>query len=430
MASPRPVEITVPGDKSLTHRALLFAALAAGESRLSGLLDAADTRSTAAALGALGSPVPSDWSGEVSVAGRGLRGLTAPAETVDCGNSGTTARLLLGALAGCPLEATLTGDASLRRRPMRRVTEPLSACGARFDALGEDGRLPIRVRGARPLSAIDHRNHRSSAQVKTALLLAGLTGGAPVTVTEPRLSRDHSERMLAAMGAGIRRDRDDGGFVTALEPVDSLAPLDFRVPGDFSSAAFFLALGALRGAVRVRGVGLNPTRTGMLEVLRRMGLEVRAVETGTAAGEPVGDVEVGPAALAGTTVASGEIPALLDEVPILAALAATARGETRFEGVAELRVKESDRVHAMVENLGAIGVEAHADDDVLVVRGTDRALSGQVDAFEDHRIAMAFGVLAAVPGHRIEIRGRDAVAISYPRFWNQLERVNMELEAQ
>jgi 3-phosphoshikimate 1-carboxyvinyltransferase len=240
--------------------------------------------------------------------------------------------------------------------------------------------------------------------------------------------------MLASMGAPIERRQDDEGITVSLGPTDALAPLSLRVPGDFSSAAFFLALGALRGRVRVHGTGLNPTRTGMLDVLRRMGVGVRVVgddgAAGTAVGEPVGDVEVGRADLEGTTVASREIPMLLDEVPALAALAAMAAGETRFEGVEELRVKESDRVRAMVENLRALGVAADAGPGHLVVRGTDRALRGTVDAHGDHRIAMAFGVLAALPGNEIEIRGRETVGISYPDFWSELERVNKELEAQ
>lgn len=430
VGSSRPVEVAVPGDKSITHRALIFSALAEGESRLSGLLDAADTRSTRDVLRALGVPLQSDHSGTTTVRGRGLRGLAQPEGRLDCGNSGTTARLLLGALAGCPLEAVLTGDASLRRRPMRRVTAPLEACGARFVELEHPARLPIRVRGARPLSAIRHSNERSSAQVKTALMLAGLTGAAPVDVTEPRRSRDHTERMLQAMAAPISVATSEGVFRVALEPTGALEPLDIRVPGDFSSAAFFLALGALGGAVRVRGVGLNPTRTGMLDVLRRMGAEVRVEESEVEAGEPVGDVTVSGGELVGTTVPADDFPSLLDEIPMLAAVAAKAAGETRFEGVAELRLKESDRVQAMVDNLAAVGVETDAGPHHLVVRGSAGRLEGTVDARGDHRIAMAFGVLAALPDNRIRIRGREAVAISYPTFWDELERVKTEMEAQ
>ncbi len=423
------VDVTVPGDKSITHRALLFAALAEGESRLAGLLDSADTRSTAAALRALGVPVPDGPLAEVVIPGAGLRGLASPRGPLDCGNSGTTARLLLGALAGSPAEAVVTGDASLRRRPMRRVTEPLAACGARFSEEGEAGRLPIRVRGTRDLGPIDMVNTRSSAQVKTAMLLAGLTAGVTVRVTESGRPRDHSERLLGAMGADVRTRPGAHGDVVSLQPPEALRPLALRVPGDISSAAFFLVLGALRGPVRARGVGLNPTRTGALEVMARMGAAVTREATVDEAGEPVGDVVVGPGPLRGTDVHPGEVPTLLDEIPVLAVLAARSEGETRFDGVAELRVKESDRIEALARGLQALGVEAEAGPDHLTVRGTDRPLEGTVDACGDHRIAMAFGVLGALPGNEVRVRGEDTVTISYPGFWKELRRVTETLEA-
>lgn len=425
-----PIDVTVPGDKSVTHRALIFAALAEGQSRLMGLLDAEDTRSTAAALRDLGVDIGDPASEPLMVKGRGLAALRPPNRPLDCGNSGTTARLLLGALAGCPFEAVVTGDASLRRRPMRRITRPLSAYGALFEELDEEGRLPIRVTGARGGAEIEHYNERSSAQVKTAMILAGLTGGTAVTVTESGRCRDHTERMLLAMGAPIHTTTAPEGTVVRIERTEALAPLDMTVPGDFSSAAFFLALGALRGAVRVRAVGLNPTRTGMMDALRRMGAEVWTEAEREEAGEPVGDVAVAKSELRGTTITADEVPTLLDEIPVLAALAATVEGESRFEGVAELRVKESDRIQAMVTNLEALGVETDDGPGHLVVHGTRRPLRGTVDAFGDHRIAMAFGVLAALPGNEIGITGRDVVNISYPTFWKELERVSKEMEDQ
>jgi 3-phosphoshikimate 1-carboxyvinyltransferase len=433
-----PVEVTVPGDKSISHRALIFGALAQGESRLEGLLDAADTRSTAAVLAALGvsigsdaadSSTPPSLAGTVTVRGVGPHGLLSPDTHLDCGNSGTSARLLLGALAGASADAVLTGDESLRRRPMRRVTEPLSRVGARFVELEAEDRLPIRVRGV-SLEPIDMLNPRSSAQVKTAMLLAGLTAGVPVRVTEPGRSRDHSERMLRAMGAPLTSTAGPDGFVTRLDRCDRLEPLELRVPGDISSAAFFLALGALRGPVRVRGVGLNPSRAGALQVMRRMGVRLEIQGAGEVGGEPVGAVTVRPGELVGTVVEPMEVPTLIDEVPVLAVLAARAAGETRFEGVGELRVKESDRIDALVQNFHALGVDAEAGPDTLQVRGAGRALRGEVDAFGDHRIAMAFGILAALPGNEIRVRGRAAVGISYPGFWDELERVNTELEAK
>ena len=424
------VEARVPGDKSITHRALIFGALGDGRSELSGLLDAADTRSTAAALRALGVPVADGSLDRRAIPGVGLQGLQDPLGVLDCGNSGTTARLLLGLMAGAGVTARLDGDASLRRRPMGRVTDPLTAVGAAFDELGERGRLPIRVRGGRSLTAIDADNPRSSAQVKTALLLAGLTAGVPVRVREPGRSRDHTERMLRAMGAPLTSRREGDGTVVDLEPCEALAPLRMRVPGDFSSAAFFLALGALRGPVSVAGVGLNPTRTGALRVLERMGAAVSVEPDTEQGGEPVGRVTVGPGTLEGTLVTPLEVPTLLDEIPVLAAVAARATGETRFEGIAELRVKESDRVQAVGENLAGLGVEHEETRDTLTVKGTRRRLAGVVRSFGDHRIAMAFAVLGAVPGNEVRVEGMEDVAISFPGFVRELERVRRTLEEQ
>jgi 3-phosphoshikimate 1-carboxyvinyltransferase len=426
--SRHPVQVRVPGDKSISHRALIFAAMATGESRVAGLLDSADTRATAAALRELGLDIPAGRLDELRITGKGTTGLTAPARVLDCANSGTTARLLLGALAGCPFRTILTGDDSLQARPMRRVTEPLSAAGARFEELRRNDRLPIAVTGARPLQELRWRSPQPSAQVKSALLLAGLTGRAAVTVSEAVQSRDHSERMLAAMGASVVCEADDQGHTVRMAPTDRLDPIDVLVPGDFSAAAFFLALGALRGPVRVAGVGLNPGRTGAMHVIQRMGARVEATVEGTSAGEPVGSVRVEPAALDGVHVTADEVPALLDEIPILAALAARARGETRFDGVAELRVKESDRIDAVQQNLRALGVATEAGPDHLMVMGGAGPLRGRVRAFHDHRIAMAFGVLGALPGNEIQVEGADAVAISFPDFWERLQRVTEELD--
>ncbi len=455
-SSARPVDITVPGDKSISHRALLLAALATGESRISGLLDAADTRATAAALRDLGFAVPAELTGEIRVRGAGLDGIRPRGLEIDCANSGTTARLLLGLLAGCDAEAVLTGDASLRRRPMRRVTEPLADAGARYDELGESGRLPIGVRGRSPLAPIRAANPRSSAQVKSALLLAGLTGHARVDVTSPLPSRDHTERMLLAMGATVETWRSHAGTLeeaghpgggkagrahgvreaagerVASAPVDLLSPVDLTVPGDISAAAFFLGLAALAGRpVRITGVGLNPGRIGVLEVLRAMGARIEATQTRVSAGEPVGDVEAAPGdGLRGVRVAPDRIPSLIDEVPVLAVVAARAEGATRFEGVAELRVKESDRVAALCGNLRALGVEAEEEEDAFTVIGRPGArLIGEVEARGDHRIAMAFGILGAARGNDITVSGADSVSISYPGFWRALERVRRQLEA-
>jgi 3-phosphoshikimate 1-carboxyvinyltransferase len=422
-----PVDVRVPGDKSITHRALILGALASGESRLDGLLDAADTRSTAAVLARLGVAVAEGTLSSLRLRGVGVDGLAAPASSLDCGNSGTTARLLLGALAGCPFETVLTGDDSLRGRPMRRVTEPLAAAGARFTELEQEDRLPIRVHGARPLEPLRWRSRQASAQVKSALLLAGITAGTPVEVTEPLRSRDHTERMLRAMGARLE-EWDGDGHTVRLEPPPRLDPLDLAVPGDISSAVFFLALGTARRPVRVLGVGLNPGRTGALRVLARMGCDLTETVSGDAAGEPFGDVSAAGGPLTGTVVEPAEVPSLIDEIPLLAVLAAGAGGETRFGGVAELRVKESDRIRVTGENLRRLGVQVEWGPDHLVVEGREGPLEGSIDAAGDHRIAMAFGVLGSLGHNRVEVRGAGAVDVSFPQFWHQLKRINRTTE--
>ncbi len=422
-------ELKVPGDKSISHRALLLAALAGGESRIRGILTGEDPRATASILRELGVRVPPLVAdAELRITGVGVRGLRAPGRMLDCANSGTTARLLLGVLAGQALEATLTGDESLRRRPMRRVTDPLSRMGARFEPLAAPGRLPLRINGG-ALCTLDHRLPVASAQVKSALLFAGVTGGVAVRLIEPGFSRDHTERMLAAAGCALTATPEGGSNRVRLTAAPAaLDPLDIVVPGDFSSAAFPLTLALLGGAgegVVLRGIGLNPTRTGLLPVLERMNARIE-VETGSApeGGEPAGDLIVQPSDLAGTEVQPEEIPGLIDEVPILAVLAARARGTTRITGAEELRVKESDRLGALASNLTNLGVELEELPDGLVIEGTDRPLAGPVEARGDHRIAMAFGVLGALAGNAITVDAPAAVDVSYPGFWEMLERAS------
>lgn len=416
-----PPATLVPGDKSISHRALMLAALAVGDSTLRGLLTSADIQSTADALRALGCSVPELRADTpVHVRGVGLHGLRSPQRVIDCGNSGTTARLLLGILAGSDVTAELTGDASLRARPMARVTEPLARMGARFEYLGEAGLLPVRVRGGR-LQPVSFHSPHASAQVKSALLLAGLVGGVPVTVSEPRLSRDHTERMLSAQGATIETAEDGERVRVSLQPVPSLRPLDLDVPGDFSSAAFLLALGLLRApGTHVAGVGLNPTRTGMLRVLDRMGARIDVRNARSEGGEPVGDLVAIPGALRATTIVGAEVPSLIDEIPVIAVLAARASGTTRVRGAAELRVKETDRIHALVQNLRTLGVQVEEHPDGMDITGTDAPLEGTVRTFGDHRIAMAFGVLTTLPGNRIVVDDPDCVQVSFPGFWKAI----------
>lgn len=424
-------ELFVPGDKSITHRALLLAAMARGTSRLVGLQSGKDAQATARVLRAVGvavPPLPPDGRA-ILVPGVGGDGLVAPAQVLECGNSGTTARLLLGLLAGIPLAATLTGDVSLRSRPMRRVTGPLGRMGARFDELGVPDRLPIRVTGG-ALRSLDYASPQASGQIKSALLLAGVSGRVTVCVREPVRSRDHTERMLRAMDADIRITQQAGTApAVVLRPTVALESLDLHVPGDFSAAAFFLALALLAGAgeLRVRAVGVNPTRTGFLEVVRRMGGRIAVEDEYQTGGEPAADLVVRASPLQATTVEGAELPSLIDEVPIVAILAARARGETCITGAAELRVKESDRLAALAANLRAVGVAAEERPDGLVVCGTEAPLRGRVRTFGDHRIAMAFGVLAALPGNTIEIAEPAVAAISFPDYWRLLERASSAL---
>jgi len=427
----RSVRVRVPGDKSLTQRALILATLAEGESRLSGLLFGGDVSSTAGALRALGAeipPIPSDGS-RLRIQGLGLRGLRTPTTDLDMGNSGTGTRLLLGVLAGSGLTATLTGDASLRSRPMARVTEPLSRMGARFEHGSESGRLPITVFGAHPLRSLDWSSPVASAQVKSAILLAGLTGRAFARVTEPRRSRDHTERVFQRVGASVVSHQvAEGWRVELRDPPGRISPLDFEIPGDISSAAFvltFAALGEGRPSITVEGMGLNPTRSAFLGVLERMGARVTIErDTEDSCGEPVGDVTVHGEGLRATTVESEEVPGLIDELPLVAVLGARAEGVTRITGAEELRTKECDRISALVDNLRGLGVAVEEHADGLEVEGAQRPLRGRIRAFGDHRIAMAFAVLGATGRNEIEIDEPGVADVSFPGFWALLEKLD------
>jgi 3-phosphoshikimate 1-carboxyvinyltransferase len=405
----------VPGDKGISHRALLFAALADGASRVSGLADGDDVGRTGAVLAALGVPLTVDGSA-VRVAGAGADALREPAGVLDCGNSGTTIRLTTGLLAGRPFHAVLTGDESLVRRPMRRVIEPLRAMGARVDGR-DDGRFPpLAIRGG-PLVGRRHAVPVASAQVKTALLLAGLQAAGATEVVEPALSRDHSERMLAALGAPVTRCGPAAVRVEAGAP----RPFELEVPGDPSSAAFWVVAAAVTpgSEVVLEGVALNPTRLGFVDVLARMGAPVQVRVLEERLGEPVGELAVRAAPLVGTVVAGDEVPRLIDEVPALAVAAAFADGVTEFRDVAELRVKESDRVAALEQELGQLGVSVEVGPDRLVVHG-GRPRPATVKSHGDHRIAMAVAVAANAVAGRSAVRGWAAVAASYPRFAEDL----------
>lgn len=414
-----PSILRVPGDKSITHRALLLAAVARGRSRIRGALVSLDTRSTASIVRSLGVIVPALELEEVVIEGRALHGLTAPLEALDCGNSGTSARHVLGLVAGCEFRSVVTGDASLRSRPMRRVTGPLAAAGARFRELGSPDRLPIEVDGAM-LTPIDYDSPHASAQVKSALLLAALTGATSARLTEPVLSRDHTERMLESMAAPLTRiDGTRPGVI--LHATDHLEPIDITVPGDMSTAAFFIAHALLAGTpLIIEGVGVNPTRIGFLDAVTQMGADIRIEDRRVVGGEPTGSIHVMGGTLSGVRVEAADIVRMIDEVPALALLAARALGETRITGAGELRVKESDRIAALVHNLRAIGVHVEELRDGLVIRGSTDRLAGPVTSRGDHRIAMAFGVLSTLPDVDIRIDDPAIAAVSDPGFWDRL----------
>ena len=411
--------LRVPGDKSISHRALMLSALADGRSRITGILRSADVQSTAGVLGALGVSIP-ELADDIVVTGVGLRGLRRPFADLDCGNSGTTTRLMAGIVAANPFSARFVGDESLSRRPMRRVAKPLEAMGAQV-SLAPHGGLPMTIDGA-TLEGITWRTEVASAQLKSAVLLAGVVAGVRVQVEEPAKTRDHTERMLAARGADVATV---GQRVELASGLRSLAALDTPVAADPSSAAFFAALAALAsgGSLELLDVCVNETRTGFLDTLRRMGARVDYERDSLAGGEWVSSVYVAPARLRAVEVGAEIVPSMIDELPLLACVATRAEGETLITGASELRVKESDRIAAVVENLRGLGAEAVELSDGMRVAGNDRPLRGRVRTFGDHRLAMAFGVLGALPGNDIAVDDPECVAVSYPDFWSDLERV-------
>jgi 3-phosphoshikimate 1-carboxyvinyltransferase len=412
-------ELIPPPDKSISHRALMLGAIARGESVVRNFLRSADTLSTMNAFRTLGVEIE-DRGDEVRLKGRGLHGLKEPLSVIDCGNSGTTMRLLAGLLAGNPFLGILSGDASLSVRPMRRVIDPLSGMGARIMARGGDRYPPMAVRGG-DLKGIRHALPVASAQVKSSLLLAGLYARGETELVEPAASRDHTERMLRASGADISVE----GRTIRVGSGRELSPLEVDVPGDFSSAAFFIAAAVLveGSELIIRNVGLNPTRTGFLDALRKMGAHVERAREREVSGEPVADLIVRSSPLRAIEVGVDEIPAMIDEFPILAVAGARAEGTTVIRGAGELRVKESDRIHAMGQGLSAMGVKVEELDDGLRIDGPGRLRGAPVKSFGDHRIAMALAVASLVAEGSTVIEGAEAVDISFPGFFESLRRL-------
>lgn len=411
--------VRVPGDKSISHRSLILASLATGESRIEGILNSADVQSTAAVLRSLGAKIPV-LAGQFSITGLGLHGLTRSTAVLDAGNSGTTVRLMAGVAAACPFSSRFEGDASLSRRPMKRIAEPLKSMGARFDFANEDDGLPMTVHGG-GLTGITWNTRAASGQTKSCILLAGLVAGVQVSVIESRKSRDHTERMLTSLGVPVTVDE----LSASLMPVESLAPLDLIVPGDPSSAAYMIAFGLLQkeGEVRIPDVCINATRIGFIEAVIAMGGDVELIDKKAVAGDEVATIVARPSRLRDAIVGAEQIPAMIDELPLLACVAAAAGVSLEVSDATELRVKESDRIATVVNNLRRIGADVTEMPDGFKVRPGQPVFSGIVQTEDDHRIAMSFGVLAALRGNSIDIDNRDCVAVSYPRFWADLESI-------
>jgi 3-phosphoshikimate 1-carboxyvinyltransferase len=407
----------VPGDKSISHRALLIGAVSEGETHITGWGRSADTESTLAAVRALGAEVEEDGD-RLTVHGAGLHGLRAA--TIDCGNAGTLARLLPGLLAFQDASFTLTGDASLSSRPMARIAEPLARMGAQVETT--DGRLPLTITGA-PLAAIDYELPVASAQVKSAILLAALGATGRTTVVEPAPTRDHTELMLQSAGAQVAIRPSSVSVDTA----DRLRLRAVEIPGDFSSAAPFIVAATLipESRITIHDVSLNPRRTGLLNALERMGGRVGIIARRRIGAEQAGDIEVRSAELTATTIHSSEVPLLVDELPLFALLAAHARGESWVYGAGELRHKETDRIEAVVDALRAVGARVRANDDGFTITGVPaRVKGGKIDARGDHRIAMLGAVAGLASREGVDVRGAETVAISFPGFFDLLERIS------
>lgn len=412
-------EFSPPPDKSISHRAVILSSLAKGKSIIRNFLRAKDTESTANAFRAVGIDVKEEGS-TIIISGKGLHGLSEPSDVIDCGNSGTTIRLVSGILSGNPFFSVLTGDGSLRTRPMARVIKPLSLMGAEISARDNNRYPPLAIRGRR-LTPIEYEMPVASAQVKSSVLLAGLYAEGRTRITEPVKSRDHTERMLPAFGGGLRVE----GLAVIVEGGRELSPVEMEVPGDFSSAAFFIVASLLipGSEIVVKNVGINPTRTGLLDVLGKMGARIEMANMRNISGEPVADILCrGGGTLKSVHLAGEAIPSLIDEFPILCVAAASADGTTVIRGAGELRVKESDRIISMASELGKMGVEIEEHPDGLSIKGSRELKGAEVESHGDHRIAMSMAVAGLAAKGKTIIHGASAVDISFPGFFDIIKR--------
>lgn len=408
--------IQIPGDKSISHRAVMFGSLAKGDTRITNFLQGADCLSTISCFQKMGISIENNVD-HVIIHGKGLHGLSAPTEILDVGNSGTTTRLISGILAGQNFTSEIIGDASIQKRPMKRIITPLSQMGADIISLKENGCAPLRING-KPLSAIHYQSPVASAQVKSCVLLAGLYADGETLVTEPALSRNHTELMLSSFGATVK----SVGTTASILPDPELIGQDIEVPGDISSAAFFIAAALMvpGSEVYIKHVGINPTRDGILRVCVAMGADIKMENKRIMGGEPVADLIVRSSSLHGTVIEGDIIPTLIDEIPVIAVLAAYADGTTVIRNAEELKVKESNRLDIMVESLMAMGVDIEGTEDGMIIRGGKPLHGAVIDSHLDHRIAMAFAVASLIAEGTTTITRADCVDISYPNFYSDL----------
>lgn len=413
-------EVKVPGDKSVSHRAALLGGMARGETYITNFLLGQDCLSTLRCLSGLGVKYEQNGN-EIWIQGEGIDSWSEPTDLLDVGNSGTTIRLMLGVLAGCPFTATFTGDSSIRTRPMRRVTEPLREMGARILGRKKGNLAPLTIEGGN-LRGLNFNIPVASAQVKSALILAGLGANGETSVTEPAISRDHTERMLQGFGVDVVRE----GKTVKVKGGSQLNGQRVSVPGDISSAAFFLVLGSLTksGEIVLPNVGINPTRTGILEVLRMMGADIEETDIAEICGEPRATLRVRPTQLHGIEINGEIIPRLIDEIPVLAVAASLAEGETMIRDAGELRVKETDRIKTVVEGLSIMGASIEELPDGLRIQGRPKLAGGKVKSYGDHRLAMAWAVAGMLSMEGTSIEGMEAASVSYPEFLSIVQRIS------